>query len=348
MDSFSALHLVRFPPPLPSTEEGLTRPRSSLTAEGEGEGVRSNAVPYFSSMRIGYACINQTLGCTSGSTFRLASYSEARLMETVTNNLFCLERTLQFNVDHGILFFRISSALIPFASHPINQVDWVGRFQKQFAAIGRFIRQNGIRIGMHPDQFVVLNSNRPEVIGNSVAELTYHAKVLDAMGLPASAKIQIHLGAAYNDKNNSMNVFVQEWRKLDRSIRRRLVIENDDRVFSAADCLQVSRIAEIPVVLDTFHHECLNNGEPLREVLEQAAATWRKADGRQIVDYSSQQQGKRRGAHTASLDAKHFRKFLSVAGDLELEMDVMIEIKDKEKSALRAVAFLEAARKEKT
>jgi len=100
----------------------------------------------------------------------------------------------------------------------------------------------------------------------------------------------------------------------------------------------VSRIAGIPVVLDTFHHECLNNGEPLREVLEHAAATWRKVDGRQIVDYSSQQQGKRQGAHAASLDAKHFRKLLSVARGLE--MDVMIEIKDKEQSALRAVALL--------
>lgn len=224
-------------------------------------------------MRIGYACINRTLDCSSSSTFRLASYSEARLVETVANNLHRLKRILQFNIENGIFFFRISSELVPFASHPVNKVDWVGRFQKQFAEIGRFVDKHKIRIGMHPDQFVVLNSNRPEVVASSVAELDYHAKVLDAMDLPVSAKIQIHLGAAYGDKQGAMASFVDTWHKLDRSIRRRLVIENDDRNFSAADCLDVSRMTGIPVVLDTFHHECLNNGESLCDTMEAVSQT---------------------------------------------------------------------------
>lgn len=292
----------------------------------------------FPLMRIGYACINHSLDCTSSSTFRLASYSEARLIETVANNLSCLKRILQFNVDHGIFFFRISSELVPFASHPINEVNWVKHFQKEFAEIGRFIRKHRMRIDMHPDQFVVLNSNRPEVVKSSVAELDYHTKVLDAMELPLSAKVQIHVGAAYEDKEKSMGVFVEAVRNLNPFIRRRLVIENDDRIFSAADCLAVSRAAGIPVVLDTFHHECLNNGESLPYVLASTGKTWRKIDGPPIVDYSSQNPAKRPGAHAETLDPGHFRKTLKHMRGINA--DVMIEIKDKEASALKALHIL--------
>ena len=48
-------------------------------------------------MRIGYPCINTTIGCKSNRTFRLKSYSEERLIETVENNLNCLLQILRFN-----------------------------------------------------------------------------------------------------------------------------------------------------------------------------------------------------------------------------------------------------------
>ncbi len=301
----------------------------------------TGAIPYFSVMHIGYACINRSLDCTSSSTFRLASYSKKRLIETVRSNLACLERILRFNVEHGILFFRISSELIPFASHPVNRMDWAGLFGPELHALGRFIRGYRMRMGMHPDQFVVLNSNRPEVVESSVAELAYHAKLLDAMGLPARAKIQIHLGAAYGDKKGAMAAFVRTWRTLDRAIKRRLVIENDDRLFSVGDCLWVSGQTGIPIVLDTFHHECLNNGEGLGEAMESVSRTWRKIDGIPIVDYSSQNPDKRPGAHADTLDPKHF---LRVIKDLAgVDLDLMIEIKDKEESALKALRILQGS-----
>jgi UV DNA damage endonuclease len=80
-------------------------------------------------MKIGYPCINQTIGCKSNRKFRLKSYSEQRLIDTVTSNLGCLTEILKFNVEHHILFFRITSDLVPFASHPICKFDWVPYFK---------------------------------------------------------------------------------------------------------------------------------------------------------------------------------------------------------------------------
>ena len=58
-------------------------------------------------MKIGYPCINRTIGCSSDRTFRLKSYSKTRLIETVENNLGCLDKILRYNVEHNMLFFSI-------------------------------------------------------------------------------------------------------------------------------------------------------------------------------------------------------------------------------------------------
>ncbi|MBN2092117.1 UV DNA damage repair endonuclease UvsE, partial [candidate division KSB1 bacterium] len=89
-------------------------------------------------MRIGYPCINWTIGCKGDRTFRLNSYSETRLIETVQNNLDCLLKMLQFNMANDILFFRITSDLVPFASHPVCSLNWQEYFKTKFAEIGQF------------------------------------------------------------------------------------------------------------------------------------------------------------------------------------------------------------------
>jgi UV DNA damage endonuclease len=64
-------------------------------------------------MKIGYPCINTSIERDTPSTFRLAFYSENRLIQTVENNLKHLAKVLKYNVDHDLLFFRISSDLVP-------------------------------------------------------------------------------------------------------------------------------------------------------------------------------------------------------------------------------------------
>ncbi|RDC61868.1 UV DNA damage repair endonuclease UvsE [Adhaeribacter pallidiroseus] len=290
-------------------------------------------------MKIGYPCINNGMDCTPATTFRLASYSEERLITTTANNFACLKKLLEFNVKHNLLFLRMSSDMVPFASHPVNQYNWQNHFKGTLRALGRYIKNHQMRISMHPDQFVVLNSPNQNTLNNSFAELEYQCAIMDIMELDESAKLQIHGGGVYGDKAEAIKRFVDSYFLLPENVRKRLVIENDDRSYSLSDCLEIHEQTGIPILFDNFHHECLNNGETMTEALHLAAATWQEKDGVMMMDYSSQSPGERKGKHTASIVDDLFRDFLQQLDGLDV--DIMLEIKDKELSALRAVEILE-------
>ncbi len=293
-------------------------------------------------MRIGYPCINLTLSNPFTSTFRLKSFSEERLKETVKNNLNHLLRILKFNLENNILFFRISSDLIPFASHPICNLDWESYFNSEFTKIGEFVTKNKMRISMHPDQFVILNSTDGKIVQNSIRELNYHFKMLETMSLSHDAKIQIHVGGVYGNKEAAKSRFIENFNSLDETLRRRITIENDDRSYSLHDCLDIHKETGIPIVFDTFHHECLNNNEKIIDALISSSNTWKYSlDGFPIIDYSSQSKGERKGKHSKTIEINHFIKYYKLFKEVfrkeAIDLDVMLEIKDKEKSALLAI-----------
>jgi UV DNA damage endonuclease len=288
-------------------------------------------------MRIGYPCINRSIGCSGNRTFRLASYSDERLLATVKSNIDCLSQILAWNREREIHFFRITSDLVPFASHPVCTFPWQNHVADELAAIGDFIAAAGTRISMHPDQFIIINSPDPRVVERSIDELMYHADLLDLMGLPASAKIQIHVGGLYGNPGESIARFVRTCENLDPLIRQRLVVENDDRRFTASDCLEIHEQTGIPVLFDVFHHTCHNKGESILTMLLGILKTWKSPDGTMMVDYSSQNPEKRMGGHAEHIDPDDFRHFLALSQPVD--MDVMLEIKDKESSALAAIAL---------
>ena len=290
-------------------------------------------------MKIGYPCVNEAMDCSAANTFRLASYSEERLVAAVAANLACLRRLLEWNVAQGLLFFRMGSGIVPFGSHEINTFPWQTHFAADFRAIGDYIRGSDLRVSFHPDQFVVLNSPSPDIVRRSIQELVYQGSMLDLMELDGTAKLQIHVGGLYGDREPAIGRFARVFATLPAAVQARVVVENDDRLFSLHDCLVLHRLTGVPILFDNLHHECLSHGEPLAEALRLAAATWRStADGVPMMDYSSQAPGERRGKHTDDLVDDRFGEFLTHLNGLDF--DVMLEIKNKEASALRAVAML--------
>ena len=101
-------------------------------------------------MKIGYPCINHSIGKKTISTFRLSSYTEEKFIQCVNYNLATLVEILKFNVANNFMFFRISSDIIPFASHPICKFDWKEYFKLDLIKIGQLIKDQNIRISMHP------------------------------------------------------------------------------------------------------------------------------------------------------------------------------------------------------
>lgn len=284
-------------------------------------------------IHLGYVGIN-TLLPTASKTFRLANYSSERMLETARKNLNALREILKWNVEHQIKLFRITSGLIPFGSHSINSGIWKKELREDLRETGGFIRRNFIRVSMHPGQYTVINTPNSEFYERSLSDLQYHCAVLDLMELDGSHKIVIHGGGIYQNRQHSTTVLLQRLEGMSEPIRKRLVLENDERNFSAADIYSVCKSTGYPGLLDVFHHQCFPSlqNQGIREIIEQFRSTW-PGSQRQKIHYSNQAPEKHRGAHSEGIDLEQFALFYKEIQDMEL--DIMLETKDKQHSVLK-------------
>jgi UV DNA damage endonuclease len=210
--------------------------------------------------------------------------------------------------------------------------NWQSLFKEKFIEIGKLIKNHDMRITMHPGQYTVINSIYDKVFLNSINDLKYHVELLDLMQLDKSAKVQIHVGGTYGDKEKSKIRFVNRYLNLDDKIKNRLVIENDDKSYSLQDCIEIYKKTQIPVIFDVYHHECLNFGESIDNAFKLIIKTWSKADGLPIVHYSSEHPEKGKPSHAESIDIYHFQEFLTETK--HFNYDLMLEIKNKEESLI--------------
>ena len=289
-------------------------------------------------LRVGYACVNTRLP-SSARTLRLASLTQERLRELIRANLDALDTILRWNEAHGIAVFRLTSNLIPFGSHAANDLPWRDEFGSCLAELGALIRRTGMRISTHPGQYTVLSSARPGVVAASVAELEYHDRLLGALGLDGSHKIVLHVGSGGAEPEGAYERFTAAFEQLSSGAAARLALENDER-WPLDGVLALAGRLGLPVVLDVFHHTLAPSLPSLgvRELVLRAGETWRPSDGRQEVHFSTQAPGKRPGAHADSIDLDAFARFVDEVGDLPL--DCVLEVKDKERSVLRAQELL--------
>lgn len=287
-------------------------------------------------MRIGYACVTVGVPYTGLKSCVMKNACEEKLSSLIAYNLNSLENIIDYNLENGIRLFRISSDLIPFGSSPVNEIPWWEMFAPQLTAIGRKIIAGGMRVSMHPGQYTVLNSPSPEVALRAVEDLVYHARVLDSLGLGSEHKIILHIGGVYNEKEQAAERFAARYAMLEPSIKRRLVIENDDKCYTVCDVLSIGKRLSIPVVFDNLHHR-LNSceSEAVATWIQRCGETWSPQDGPQKIHYSQQDGDKKSGSHSATIRIQEFMRFYESLGGQDL--DIMLETKDKNLSAIKCI-----------
>jgi UV DNA damage endonuclease len=200
----------------------------------------------------------------------------AKLSRLGLENADALMAALRFCAANGIGCFRITSRILPIKTHPgcgyrVDELPEGEEIIRRFQECGRYARAHGLRTCFHPDQFIVLNSPRPDVVEQSVQWLEYQAEVATWVGADV---VNIHAGGAYGDKRKALAGFVRNLGLLSGRARSRLAVENDDRTFTPADLLPICRGEGLPLVYDVHHHRCNPDGLAVEDVTLEAAATW--------------------------------------------------------------------------
>ena len=313
----------------------------------------SDPSPNTAFMRLGFAVkVLGQEGLKSNDTRRWQNEPHLSVSLGYLRNIFA------YLAKTGITMYRMSSDLAPYVTHPdMPQFhDQIDACRNELKALGDQAKQQGLRLSMHPSQYVVLNSPDRTLVDKSVSDLVAGARILDAMELGPEAVLIIHVGGAYGDHASGCDRWVETWNHLlPPEVKRRLVLENDDIRYSAADVLDIHERTGVPLAFDIQHYWC-NNPEqlPLKETFARFARSW-PDDRRQKIHWSTpntnfrevQQRDRKTGkpkkaqlppiwtGHADYVNPFEFITFMrDIAADLP-PFDVMLEAKAKDLSLIR-------------
>lgn len=263
-----------------------------------------------------------------------------KLHSLTEHNLRNTLRILHYNIAHGIEVYRMSSSLIPLAAHPDVDWDFISPFKELFLEIGTLVKRHRMRVSFHPGQYTLFTSPQKHITANAIVDMTYHYKVLEAMGLHEESTINIHVGGAYGNKEAALQRFGHNFPKLDQAIRKRTSLENDDRTYTAEETLEVCEQHGNPFVFD-YHHHWANPGETnFEELLPRIFATWEPIGTVPKFHLSSPKSEKLIRAHADYVDIDFAMPFIKALKAYGQPADIMIEAKMKDQAALKIVEEL--------
>ena len=236
-------------------------------------------------MRIGYACINMTLGEKNITTNRgmirktFDSKGLKYVSELSLQNVRDLIEVIKWNEKNGINLYRMSSDMFPWSSeYNFNDLPDITKIKNLLSGLGNLVKQYNHRLSFHPGPFNVLASPSESVVKKTISELDKHSEIMDMIGLPVSpfSKINIHVGGAYGNKQDAMKRWVDNFQLLGENTKKRLTVENDDKpnMFTVKDLLYIHEHTKVPIVFDYHHHNCHNDGMSTEDALKLAVATW--------------------------------------------------------------------------
>jgi len=223
-------------------------------------------------VRLGYACLSKAMNnITTSSTITYTNYINKnytvnKLLDVTKSNLDALKELLIYNVKNNIHFYRLTSKLVPLATHNKVSFDYIKPLADKYKEIGNIISENDMRVDTHPDQYAVLNSVDKKIIKNTFEILQYHYKVLKALEIK-NPVIILHVGSSVCGKKASITRFINNFNKLPEHIQKCIAVENDDKIYNIKDVLDLCTKLNIPMVLDYHHYICNNEGEKLEDYI---------------------------------------------------------------------------------
>lgn len=248
--------------------------------------------------KIGYCCKTVKLDTKSGQPVSIPELNfkattatwiknnpklaEQKLWEITEHNVHAMKRMVEYvgELHDNRRMVRVGSDVFPLFTHSEAQHFWSQAAPRDMARkvleqVGDYCRSRNIRLSMHPGQFVVLASDRPDVVENSIAEFEYHTEIARMMGYGKSwhdhgFKINIHISG-----RNGPEGFLHTLGRLSPEARNLITIENEENSHGLEAVLSISK--HVAVVPDIHHHWC-REGEYIRrsdERIQRVIDSWR-------------------------------------------------------------------------
>ena len=199
-----------------------------------------------------------------------------------------------------------------------HSTDVQNSLERWFAPIGETARANDVRLSFHPDQFVVLASDRDEVVNKSIEEFEYHCDMVRWMGYGKSFqdfKVNVHISGRRGPQG-----IRDVYNRLSPEARNTLTLENEEYTHGLTDCLSLSDL--VPTVMD-IHHNWIREGEYIShndDRVKMVIDSWRGV--RPTLHYSVSREdvlvghsGSQLPSHGALIEAVHSKQKLRSHSD---------------------------------
>lgn len=291
-------------------------------------------------VRLGYVAIALNLpNVTTSSTLTFTRYKKLleeekinKLKEVTLSNIIDLKKILNYNIENNIHFYRITSRLVPLASHPeVFKWNYKKIFKIEFEEVGKIIDKSNMRVDTHPDQFNVINSINEKVVKSTIKELMYHVNIFEAMNYN-KGKMVIHIGSSQGGKEKSIQRFIDNFNTFPKIITSKLILENDDKVFNSKEVLELCNKLKIPMVLDYHHHICNPGVVELNDILGDILNTWEKEFFPPKLHISSPKDSQYDRKHSDYINPADFINLIELLKVHNKDVDIMIEAKQKDKA----------------
>ena len=256
--------------------------------------------------RIGFACkwaeinkkgeIASTEGLnTGGTTYAWAkrntrSKVEDKMIEVAKRNILNTHALVKkvATLPPELRMLRLTSDMLSFYTMDEYKDFWARQdvrdsLERWFAPIGETARANDVRISFHPDQFVVLASDREEVVNKSIEEFEYHTDMARWMGYGNNfqdIKINVHISGRQGPEG-----IKRVMSRLSPEARNSLTIENDEMSWGIEHSLELADTCAL--VLD-IHHHWVKTGEYIEandDRIKRIIDSWRGT--RPVIHFST-------------------------------------------------------------